>query len=137
MMSRSYDELVRLETFEERFRYLALSGSVGHATFGHERWMNQQFYTSRQWKQVRQHVIARDLGCDLGCEGYDIFDRIYIHHLNPMTPDAIEHGDPSILDPNNLITTTHRTHNAIHYGDERQLPRQTYVERTPGDTKLW
>lgn len=136
MMTRSYSELRRLETFEERFRYLALRGDVGAATFGFDRWMNQQFYASREWKQLRHHVIARDLGCDLGVEGYEIFDRTYIHHMNPMTKADIMHGNEAILDPEFLITCTHQTHNAIHYGDERQLPRQL-VTRRPGDTKLW
>lgn len=135
-MIRSYSDLRRLQTLEERFRYLALRGSVGQSTFGFERYVNQQFYTSRQWRQVRHHVIARDLGCDLGIEGYEIHERVYIHHMNPMTVADIEHGDADILNPEFLISTTHRTHNAIHYGDERQLPRPI-VERRPGDTMLW
>jgi hypothetical protein len=94
------------------------------------------FYASAEWKRIRQHVIARDLGCDLGVEGYEIHDRVYVHHMNPMEPDDIFEGNSSILDPEFLITTTHRTHNAIHYGDERLLP-QPLVERRPGDTKLW
>lgn len=135
-MLRTYSELSRLSTFEERYKYLRLNGAVGDATFGFDRYINQQFYVSTQWKQVRQHVIARDMGCDLGIPGYDIFSRLVIHHMNPMTPDDIRHGDGSILDPEFLITTTHKTHNAIHYGDERQLPRQ-FVERRSGDTTLW
>ena len=133
---RTYSELRRLSTFEDRFRYLALNGQVGEATFGWDRWINQQFYQSKQWRQARNYVIARDLGRDLGIEGFEIHDRIYIHHMNPMTTRHITQADESILDPEFLITTTHRTHNAIHYGDERQLPRQL-VERRPGDTKLW
>lgn len=133
---RTYSELRRLHTFEDRFKYLALRGQVGAATFGFDRYMNQQFYTSTQWRQMRQRIIARDNGCDLGVEGYEIFDRIYIHHLNPMTVEDIKTGDPSILDPEFLISTTHKTHNAIHYGDERLLP-QAPVVRRPGDTKLW
>jgi hypothetical protein len=137
MTIRTYSQLVQLETFEERFRYLALRGDVGAATFGFDRWMNQQFYASREWRLIRHDVIARDLGCDLGVEGYEIHDRVYIHHLNPLTTEAIKEGDVwTLLDPENLISCTHRTHNAIHYGDERQLPRQL-VERRPGDTKLW
>lgn len=135
-MIRSYSELRRLETFEERYRYLALRGQVGEATFGHDRYINQQFYVSRQWKHIRNHVISRDMASDLGVEGYEIHSRLIIHHMNPMLPRDIIHGDEDILDPEFLITTTHRTHNAIHYGDERQLPRQ-FVERRPGDTKLW
>lgn len=127
---------MEIETFEDRFKYLALRGSVGDATFGFDRYINQQFYVSKQWRNVRNEVIVRDNGCDLGVEDYDIHDRITIHHLNPMTPDDIIHGDMSILDPEFLITTTLPTHNAIHYGDEKQLPRQL-IQRRSGDTKLW
>lgn len=106
------------------------------STFGFDRYLNQRFYTSRQWRQLREHVIARDEGLDLGSHGYEIYDRIIIHHMNPMTVDAVVEGDPAILDPEFLITTTHRTHNAIHYGDETLLARPL-VERRRGDTKLW
>lgn len=136
MMIRSYRELRRIETFEERFRYLSLRGQVGEATFGFDRWINQEFYRSREWKQIRHYVIARDEGCDLGIAGHDIHDRPIIHHMNPMSPDDIIHGDESILDPDFLITVTHQTHNAIHYGDESLLPRP-HIERRPGDTLLW
>lgn len=135
--SRTYAELIELNTFEDRFRYLALSGRVGEATFGTERHLNQRFYTSREWKQVRDHVMIRDNGCDLGVEGYDIHTQMHIHHINPMSAELLLHRDDSILDPDNLITTTLQTHNAIHYGDERQLPRSLIVERVAGDTKLW
>jgi len=135
-MSRSYRELRQLATFEERFRYLSLRGSVGQATFGFDRWINQGFYTSREWRQARDGIIVRDEGCDLGIDGYEIYDRIYIHHINPITLEQLESGDPCLLDPDNLITVTHQTHNAIHYGDERLLPRPL-VDRKPGDTKLW
>lgn len=135
-MIRSYSELRRLDTFEERYRYLALRGEVGRSTFGFDRYINQAFYRSHEWKYIRNHVIARDLGCDLGVEGYEIHDRIYIHHMNPIEASQISHGDEDILDPEYLITTTHRTHNAIHYGDERQLPRPL-IARSPGDTLLW
>ncbi len=135
-MSRRYAELRQLHTFEERFEYLALRGSVGEATFGFDRYMNQMFYRSREWKLVRSHVIARDVGCDLGIEGYEIHDRVFIHHMTPMTPEDIEHGASEILDPEFLITTTHQTHNAIHYGDANLLARPL-VERRMGDTKLW
>lgn len=135
-MIRSYSELRQLETFEERFRYLSLGGIVGKSTFGFDRYLNQQFYTSAQWRQIRNHIIVRDNGCDLGIDGRDIYDNVYIHHLNPMTVDDIETGNPTILDPDNLICVCHRTHNAIHYGDERLLP-QPFVERKSGDTKLW
>jgi hypothetical protein len=135
-MIRTYSELRRLRTFEERYRYLALRGDVGRSTFGFDRYINQQFYTSQQWRQVRHHIIARDEGCDLGVEGYEIFNRLVIHHMNPMIPGDIIHGEDSILDPEMLITTTHRTHNAIHFGDEKLLAKPL-VPRRPGDTKLW
>lgn len=135
-MSRSYSELRQLETFEERFRYLALKGTVGQSTFGFNRWVNQGFYTSREWRQARDGIIVRDNGCDLGIDGYEIHKDLYIHHLNPITLEQLEAGDDCLLDPDNLITVSHQTHNAIHYGDERQLPLRP-VDRKPGDTKLW
>jgi len=133
---RSYSELRSLETFEERWRYLSLHGVVGAKTFGFDRYINQLFYRSAQWQHIRHDVIARDQGCDLGILGYEIHSRPTIHHLNPMTIDHIRDGDDSILDPEFLITTTHQTHNAIHYGDEKLL-RQPFVPRRSGDTKLW
>jgi hypothetical protein len=135
-MIRTYSELRRLETLEDRFRYLSLRGEVGKTTFGYDRWINQQFYTSTQWRNMRNHVIARDIGRDLGVEGYEIHDRIYIHHMNPMTAEQIQDADPRVLDPEFLICVTHKTHNAIHYGDEGLLPKPL-VERRPGDTTLW
>lgn len=135
-MNRTYSELRRLLTFEDRFEYLRLGGAVGRATFGFERYVNQSFYRSAEWKRVRHQVIARDLGLDLGVEGHEIHDRVIIHHMNPMSVDEIENGEAHILDPNFLITTTHRTHNAIHYGDYSLLPKPI-VERRPGDTRLW
>ena len=136
MRTRTYRELSRLQTFEDRFEYLSLDGIVGNPTFGSERYLNQRFYTSSEWKSVRNFVIARDLGLDLGVEGYEIYDRIVIHHMNPMTPEEVVHGDQNILDPEFLITTTHNTHNAIHFGNASLLPKLN-VERRPGDTKLW
>ena len=133
---RSYTELMQLETFEERYRYLALRGHVGSATFGFDRYMNQKFYESIEWKQIRHHVIARDLGCDLAHTLQEIHNRLYIHHMNPMVPADIVGGESSILDPEYLITTTHRTHNAIHYGNENLLAKPMIVRRA-GDTKLW
>lgn len=133
---RRYSELKRLCTFIERFRYLALQGQVGSSTFGFDRHINQTFYRSSEWRNVRHHVIARDLGCDLGIRDHEIFDKIYIHHMNPMTLDDISIGNSDIINPEFLICTTHRTHNAIHFGDERQLPKRLVV-RKPGDTKLW
>jgi hypothetical protein len=135
-VKRTYAELIRHPTLEDRFRYLSLKGRVGHVTFGSERYMNQRFYQSVQWRNVRDYVIMRDNGCDLGVEGWEIHRGLYIHHMNPMTPESIREGDPSILDPDNLITCSMRTHQAIHYGDERQLARP-FVERSSGDTTLW
>lgn len=136
MRIRTYSELQRCNTFEDRFHYLKLGGSVAASTFGFDRYINQTFYRSRQWRDIRNHVIARDEGMDLGCPGYEIYDRVIIHHMNPMSPEDIQHGDDSILDPEFLITTTHRTHNAIHYGDASLLVRPL-VERRPGDTTPW
>ena len=136
MKTRSYTELRRIQTFEERYEYLALRAQVGAPTFGFDRWINQDFYHSREWRSIRSAVIARDLGCDLGIEGYEIYQRIYIHHMNPMAVEDLTEGDDSIIDPEFLISTTHRTHNAIHYGDQNLLPRQ-FSPRTPNDTKLW
>lgn len=133
---RSYTELVRFTSHEDRYDYLRLNSQVGVATFGFDRWLNQKLYTSTQWRRVRNQVIARDRGCDLGVEGFEIYDRIAIHHMNPVTVNEVTHGDPDIFDPEFLITVSHGTHNAIHYGDERQL-RKPPIARHPGDTKLW
>lgn len=135
-MIRTYSELIKHQTFEERYRYLALKGDVGTITFGFDRYLNQRFYGSREWKAVRNYVILRDEGCDLGVSGYEIFDKVIIHHINPITFEEITHSDSVVLDPENLITTTHRTHNAIHYGDDSLL-KKPYIPRIPGDTKLW
>ena len=136
MRTRRYSELRRFSTFDERFDYLSMPGEVGAATFGFDRWMNQQFYQSRQWKQVRDAVIYRDGACDLGIPGYEISAMLLVHHMNPVTPNDLVRGEEWVLDPEFLITTTRRTHNAIHYGDRSHI-RQAPVERRPGDTKLW
>lgn len=133
MSRRSYSELSELETFDERFRYLALRGLVGDETFGFERQLNQEFYHSPAWRRVRRLVLLRDNNCDLGVQGYDIPYGLHIHHMNPVTRDDLYEMNPDILDPEFLISTTQLTHNAIHYGDERQLPR-SFTERRPGDT---
>lgn len=133
---RTYSELSRLHTFNERYQYLRLVGIVGESTFGFDRWINQEFYRSRQWKSVRDAVIVRDNGCDLGIPGFEIHRGLLVHHMNPVSLDDIMHGEEWILDPNFLITTSHRTHNAIHYGDESLLPREP-ITRKSGDTKLW
>lgn len=137
-MIRTYSELSRLETFEERFRYLKLRGKVGVETFGYDRIFNQQFYTSKEWKDIRNHVIVRDNGCDLGVEGHEIPNgvKIYIHHINPIMLEDIENHADILLDPNYLITTTFPTHQAIHYGDESLLVTAP-VERSRNDTCPW
>lgn len=135
-MIRCYSDLRRLHSFEDRFSYLSLPGEVGQPTFGFDRWINQNFYTSREWRRVRNHVIARDNGCDLGVDGFEIYGNLLVHHMNPILPEDITNRADSILNPEFLITTTQRTHNAIHFGDERLL-RKPYVERRPGDTRPW
>lgn len=133
---RTYSELIQLETFRERYEYLALRSEVGCETFGFNRWINQRFYTSTQWRRLRRDIIVRDLGCDLGVEGYEIHSRLIIHHMNPLVESDIVHGTRNALDPEFLICTTHDTHNAIHFGDA-DLLATPYVPRSPGDTKLW
>ena len=118
-MKRTVTELFRLKTFEDRYEYLKLGGSVGADTFGFDRYLNQRFYRSREWKSVRDQVIIRDNGCDLGVDDREIQDRIIIHHMNPMVASDLEDYNPDVLNPEYLITTTHATHNAIHYGDPR------------------
>lgn len=136
MKTRRYSELRHLHTFEDRFEYLVLRGEVGKATFGFDRWINQRFYRSHEWQSVREHVILRDNGCDLGIPGYEIYVRLMVHHMNPITPEDLQRGEDWVLDPEFLVTTTHRTHNAIHYGDDSLLVKPP-IERRPGDTKLW
>jgi hypothetical protein len=133
---RCYSELIELETFEERFEYLSIRGQVGCETFGFNRWVNQRFYTSQAWRRLRRQVIIRDRSCDLGIEDHEIHSRLIVHHMNPITQEDIENGTDMALDLENLICTTHNTHNAIHFGDASLLP-QPFVPRQPGDTKLW
>ena len=136
MKIRRISELLDFDTFEERFEYLKLGGAVGASTFGFDRYINQQFYRSAEWRRARQQVIVRDNGCDLGVYGFDITGKLVVHHINPMTPDDIIHGEDWIFDPNYLICTSSATHNAIHYGDSSLL-KTKFVERHAGDTKLW
>lgn len=135
-ITRRYSELRRLEAFEDRFAYLSLRGQVGASTFGFDRWINQRFYTSREWRSLRHEIIVRDQGCDLGVQGYELHERILIHHMNPLTADELIHEDSAALDPEFLISVSHLTHNAIHYGDARLL-RKPFSPRQSGDTKLW
>lgn len=134
--TRSYPDLLTLHTFEERFEYLSLKARIGESTFGFERWMNQTFYRSKDWRDLRHEILVRDNGCDLGIEGFEIPVRPVIHHIIPMTVEDLEDGNPLVLDPDNLITTSHNTHNAIHWGD-KSLLRLAPVDRRPGDTQLW
>lgn len=136
MSIKSYTELVQLPTFEERYRYLKLNGVIGEETFGFDRYLNQLLYTSQEWRSVRNTVIIRDNGCDLGVEGREIYGKVLIHHINPITIEDIRRREPWIFDPDNLITTTLGTHNAIHYGDESLLII-TPIERTKNDTCPW
>lgn len=136
MRTRAYTELRSLRSFDDRYRYLALRGVVGDPTFGFERHLNQTFYRSQQWRQMRNQIIVRDDGMDLGVPDHPIQGNIIIHHMNPMTVNDLVDGNDSILDPEFLICVSHRTHNAIHYGDESLLPRP-FIERRPGDTRSW
>lgn len=133
---RTYSQLCQIDGFKERYAYLRLHSQIGIETFGWDRWLNQQFYRSAEWRHIREFVIARDRGCDLGLEGFEIYDRPSVHHMNPMTVDALVHGSDTVIDPEFLITVSHRTHNAIHFGDERLLAAPL-VARRPGDTRLW
>lgn len=135
-MLRSYSELRRLKTFEERYQYLRIGGLVGESTFGFERFLNQQMYTSQRWKLARNKVILRDNGCDLGIEGHDIMDRIIIHHMNPLTREQFHEPDESMFDPEFLICVSNPTHLAIHYGDASLLERGPAVRR-PNDMCPW
>lgn len=136
LLYKTYSELITFDTFEERFDYLKLKGIVGKETFGFDRYINQNFYRSTEWKQIRDHVIARDLGLDLGVEGYEIYDKILIHHMNPITLDEVKNKNLDILNPEYLISTSHKTHNAIHYGN-KDLLFIKLVKRKSNDTKLW
>lgn len=137
MIIKCYTELSQLETFEKRFKYLRLKGRVGADTFGFDRIFNQKFYTSYEWKRVRDYVITRDNGCDLGIEGHEIHgQRIIIHHLNPISVEDIVKASDFLLNPEYLITTIHNTHNAIHYGDENLLIASP-IERRRNDTCPW
>ncbi len=135
--TKSYKELILLPTFEERFEYLKMSGSVGEITFGAERYLNQIFYTSAEWKHVRNLVIVRDGGCDLGIADRVIHSKTYVHHINPLTVEDVLKRTPSLFDPDNLITVSFRTHNAIHYGDANLLTPSTPLERSPNDQAPW
>lgn len=136
-MIRTYQHLQALPTFEERFQYLKLDGKVGKETFGFDRYFNQKFYRSTEWKQIRNYVIARDQGCDLAIFDRQILGRIYVHHMNPISLDDIKDVTDYLLNPEYLVCVSKETHNAIHYGDGSLLISTKLTERSPGDTKLW
>lgn len=135
-MIRTYSELCKLISFKERYKYLRLCGKVGDETFGRDRYLNQILYKSEEWKSLRRKIILRDNGCDLGCDGYEIQGRILIHHINPISIDDILQRNPKVFDPENLITVSHNTHQAIHYSDETILLTAP-IERTKNDTCPW
>lgn len=133
---KSYSELITLPTFEERFEYLRLNGTVGSETFGHDRYLNQTLYRSPEWKRFRHKIIIRDNGCDLACEGYEIYEKVLIHHINPITIKDILERNPMVFDPENVVCTILNTHNAIHYGDD-SLIIKTPIQRHKNDTCPW
>ena len=136
MSIRTYSELITIPTFEERFEYLQLKGSVGKDTFGYDRYLNQVLYRSPEWKRLRNQIIIRDDGCDLACDGYDIYGKVLIHHLNPITVEDVLTRSRKVFDPDNLVCVSHSTHNAIHYGDVDLLVTGPII-RTKNDTCPW
>lgn len=134
--TKSYQELSRLKSFEDRFDYLKLTGVVGETTFGFDRYLNQAFYRSKEWRNVRREVIVRDDGCDMGHPDHPINGRIIIHHINPVSLEDLDEGSDILLDPNNLVCVSETTHNAIHFGDSTLLP-EPYIERFKNDTCPW
>jgi len=136
MSIRTYSELITIPTFEERFEYLQLKGSVGKDTFGYDRYLNQVLYRSPEWKRLRNQIIIRDGGCDLACDGYNIYDKVLIHHLNPITVEDVLARSRKVFDPDNLVCVSHNTHNAIHYGDVDLLVTGPII-RTKNDTCPW
>lgn len=138
MKIKSYKELKKLKTFDERFKYLKIDGAtIGQSTFGYERYINQAFYKSKEWKRVRDEVIIRDNGCDLGIDGETIGGPILVHHINPITLKDLEEGNKKVFDVNNLICCSKDTHNALHYGSEEYLNEIKEVERKPQDNFPW
>jgi hypothetical protein len=135
-MSKSYSELILFDNFQDRFDYLRIRGYVGEETFGHDRYLNQMLYRSKEWRDFRRRVIIRDNGCDLGIPGHEIFDQVLIHHINPLSLDDVFNRSPLIFDMDNVICVSHDTHNAIHYGNEQYLSTVP-TERRPGDTCPW
>lgn len=135
-MTLRYEELALRTDFTARFRYAVLGGTIGVETFGYDRFLNQKFYASKEWKDVRREVIIRDHGCDLGIPGREIHDKVLVHHMNPISVRDLIKFNPDIINPDFLVCVSTSTHNAIHFGDESQLPRDL-IERRPGDTFNW
>lgn len=135
-MKRTYTELMKLKTFEDRFHYVELNGSVGRETFGYDRWINQHLYSSSDWKRFKRQILIRDGGNDLGCEDHPIYGNVTIHHLNPITKEQIINHDHAVFDPDNVISVSSLTHNALHYSNIDILPSK-FVERHPYDTCPW
>lgn len=133
---RTYSEMLKFHTFEDRFEYLKLNGSVGDVTFGYDRYLNQALYKSKEWKSFRDKIIVRDDGCDLAVEGHEIGGRLIVHHINPITPEMVENRHPAIFDPENVVCVSHYTHLAIHYSSVDLLPAKPVV-RKPNDTSPW
>lgn len=137
MKCKTYSELIQIPTFDDRLKYAYIGGGVGKETFGFDRWVNQRLYNSKEWRQLRNDIIIRDNGCDLAAKGYDLYDRILIHHLNPITYDDVVNRADCIFDPENLICVSHETHNYIHYGMKENIDLGLNSERTPNDMCPW
>ena len=135
--NRNYSNLIKIDSFYERFEYLKLNGTVGEETFGSDRYLNQKFYRTSEWNDLRKYIIARDKGCDLAIPDMEISGKIYIHHMNPISIKDIAYKSEFLLNPENLVCCSFETHQAIHYGDEKLLPLMTLVERYPNDTIPW
>lgn len=135
--SKTYEELIGIENFKDRLIYLLLHGSVAKETFGYERYLNQVLYKCPEWRQLRSKIILRDNGCDLACDGYDIYSGAFVHHINPITIEDVLNRSYNVFDPNNLITTKLDTHNIIHYGSEADIFNVAFTERSPNDTAPW
>lgn len=136
MSIKTYSELILIPTFIERFRYLKIGGKIGEDTFGYDRYLNQILYRSEEWKRFRRDIIIRDNGCDLACDSYEIIGNVLVHHINPITVEDVLRRDPKIFDPENVVSTSLNTHNAIHYGDESLLITEPII-RTKNDTCPW
>lgn len=136
MMNKNYSTLLTFDSFENRYKYLRLGGNVGDQTFGFERYLNQALYTSKRWRKVRDEIIIRDNACDLGLSSYEIHDQILVHHMNPISVEDIDNNNPSMFDPEFLVCTSLKTHNAIHFGDEKLLPKLPVIRRK-NDTCPW